>query len=72
MTWKSLVKLIVALGVLGTAIPAQAQAWPQRTVKILVPYPPGGNTDQPWVSATALELNHSSPASVHQLRDKDV
>ena len=45
MTWKSLVKLILVLGLLGTTIPAHAQTWPQRAVKILVPYPPGGNTD---------------------------
>lgn len=28
-----------------TALPAQASDWPTRTVTIVVPYPPGGNTD---------------------------
>ena len=34
--------LWAAVAVLGTA---QAQSWPQKPVKIVVPYAPGGNTD---------------------------
>jgi tripartite-type tricarboxylate transporter receptor subunit TctC len=30
---------------LGLALPAAAQEWPDRNVKIVVPYPPGGNVD---------------------------
>src|SRR5437660_9865482 len=36
--------IAVVAGVI-LAQPAQSQAWPQRPVKIIVPYAPGGNTD---------------------------
>lgn len=40
---------ILALAAAALALivsdPAQAQNWPERTVKVVVPYPPGGNVD---------------------------
>lgn len=38
----ALAAMALALFVTG---PVQAQNWPERTVKIVVPYPPGGNVD---------------------------
>jgi len=39
-------KLIVALGMLGFAsMIAVAQSWPQKPIKMIVPFPPGGGTD---------------------------
>lgn len=40
-------RLLAACAVLALALaaPAQAQKWPERTVKLVVPYPPGGNVD---------------------------
>ena len=35
----------LALLLAGSAGAAWAQAWPSRPVKIIVPYPPGGQTD---------------------------
>ena len=35
--------LLFALGV--TVEPVKAQEWPNRPVKIIIPYPPGGQTD---------------------------
>jgi len=37
--------LVAALGLLMAAAPALAQNWPARTVRIIVPYAAGGNTD---------------------------
>lgn len=36
---------LLAAAVLGLAPLAQAQEWPARTVRLVVPYPPGGNVD---------------------------
>jgi len=39
-------KLIVALGMLGFASTiAVAQSWPQKPIRMIVPFPPGGGTD---------------------------
>jgi tripartite-type tricarboxylate transporter receptor subunit TctC len=34
-----------AAGMLATALPARAQAWPDRPIRLIVPYPAGGNSD---------------------------
>ena len=36
---------LVLLGSMGLAMPAHAQAWPQKPVVIIVPFAAGGNTD---------------------------
>jgi len=40
-------RVLVALAAAGLvhAMPAAAQQWPDRTVRIVIPYPPGGGTD---------------------------
>src|SRR5215471_12424928 len=50
---RTLVKRLVVLAALATPCAAQAQgnvqgnvpAWPAGTIKLVVPYPPGGSTD---------------------------
>lgn len=36
---------LIALLPLGLALPARAQSWPSRAVRIVIAYPPGGSTD---------------------------
>ncbi len=39
-------KLVIMFGVLSLAsVMAVAQTWPQRSIKMIVPFPPGGGTD---------------------------
>ncbi len=44
MAWRPALSLCLVLGLFSTGT-AHAQAWPQRPVKIVVPYAAGGNTD---------------------------
>jgi tripartite-type tricarboxylate transporter receptor subunit TctC len=37
--------ILAFMGSLGWAQFAQAQAWPTKPIKFIVPYPPGGGTD---------------------------
>ncbi|MEA2919441.1 MAG: hypothetical protein QOJ15_11522 [Bradyrhizobium sp.] len=39
---------VLAVGLCGTlsvALPAGAQSWPPKTIRIIIPFPPGGTTD---------------------------
>jgi tripartite-type tricarboxylate transporter receptor subunit TctC len=35
----------VALGLAASGVQAQAQAWPAKPIRLIVPYPPGGSSD---------------------------
>jgi tripartite-type tricarboxylate transporter receptor subunit TctC len=41
--WNALI--VVAFAALGSTYPAHSEGWPQRPVKIIIPFAPGGNTD---------------------------
>src|SRR5215470_15384931 len=38
-------KLLIAAVLLALCGPALAQTWPERAIRLIVPYPPGGNVD---------------------------
>ena len=44
--WHAVAILAVGLcSFLWPALPAGAQAWPPKTLRIIIPFPPGGTTD---------------------------
>jgi len=43
--WSYVVSAVLALAAVATSLPASAQAYPTRTVKLVVPFPPGGSLD---------------------------
>ena len=45
MRQRLLLTFLAVATAIGIAAPAQSQQWPQRPVRIVVPYPPGGLTD---------------------------
>src|SRR5262245_28777403 len=52
--------LVAALG--SGVAPAQAQAWPERPVTMIVPFPPGGGTDtfaRPLAAALGEQLGQT-------------
>lgn len=38
-------QVLTAIALVATGLPAQAQNWPERPIKLVVPYPAGGNAD---------------------------
>jgi len=53
---KACVLVTIAAAGLAHSLPASAQQWPDRTVRLLIPYPPGGGTDiQGRVLASAFQ-----------------
>ena len=49
------------LGGLACVGLAQAQSWPQKPIRVIVNFPPGGAADQPYERGTC----HSSAAQDH-------
>jgi tripartite-type tricarboxylate transporter receptor subunit TctC len=45
MNRKHFVRTLMATALLGASTVAMAQAWPARTVKMIIPFPPGGTLD---------------------------
>lgn len=52
-----MLRLLIPFLLLAAAAAAQAQSWPSKSVRMIVPYPPGGSTD---VTARALADKLSS------------
>ena len=38
-------RLLLAALAIGLALPAAAQSWPNKPMRLVIPYPPGGPTD---------------------------
>lgn len=60
--WVALI-LLLLLAVFWVSVPAKAETWPTRPVKLVIPYPPGGGTDITG-RALAQKLSESLGQSV--------
>ena len=43
---KTTIKLAIATWLAAASVSAFAQAWPERPVKVIIPFPPGGTLDK--------------------------
>ena len=43
--WEPRVKFLISLFLILVSTVASAQGWPSRSIRIVVPFPPGGSTD---------------------------
>ena len=50
-------RALLAVLILAASLAAQAQSWPSKPIRLVVPYPPGGSTD---VTARTLAERVSS------------
>ena len=57
-----LLTMLAPLALLGAAPMAAAQSWPDRTVKIVVPFPAGGNVDVTTRIVARLNAPGAEPA----------
>src|SRR5260221_5572500 len=57
--------LLLAAALCALVVPAAAQSWPERTVRLVVPYPPGGNVDgAARILANKLQEKLGQPAVI--------
>ena len=62
---KLLAPILAGAALVAAAAPAQAQEWPTRPIRIVVPYPPGGNVDSAArIIAVELQKSLSQPIVV--------
>ena len=59
---RKIIPLLVAICALMLPVHGQAQSWPTRPVRLIVPYPAGGNADiVARIVANALQANLHEP-----------
>ena len=53
---KAAVVAAMSAACIGCALPVSAQQWPDKSVRILVPFPPGGGTWRQMLFAVTYRL----------------